>query len=242
MSRFAKHGGFAALACVLVGAAVLTHARAEPLPAPADQLKYQGIWALEGDHATIHTLSGGLPPFRPAAKAVYEAHLAARKAGKPDYDTAQKCLLPGLPRTMFYPQPFLLKVDPDQVSFLHEFMHIHRMVYIGDTLPSNDDLDQNWLGFSAGHWEKGDLVIQTRGFNDKTTIDTAGIPHSVDLMLTERLHLAAPDTLVETITVDDPKTFTAPWQTRVTYRRLPDATEFKEYVCTDKNPEAVAAK
>jgi hypothetical protein len=233
----------AALGFVLAAAAIpAPRAHAEPVAAPAERLRLQGIWQVVGDHSTIRTIDGRLPPFRPAAKARYEAALAARAAGKPTFDTAQKCLIPGLPRTMFYPQPFLLKVDPDQVSFLHEFMHLHRMVYIGDKLPSNDDLDQNWLGFSAGRWEKGDLIVQSRGFNDITTIDTAGIPHSTELLLTEKLHLADKDTLVETITIDDPKTFTAPWQTRVTYKRLPDTTEFKEYVCTDVNPEAVATK
>lgn len=233
----------AALGFVLAAsAAAPPRALAEPVPAPADQLRFQGIWKLVGDHSTIRTIDGKLPPFRPAAKARYEAALAARKAGHPTFDTAQKCLLPGLPRTMFYPQPFLLKVDPDQVSFLHELMHIHRMVYINDKLPSNDDLDQNWLGFSAGRWEKGDLIIQSRGFNDITTIDAAGIPHSTDLLLTEKLHLADKDTLEETFTIDDPKTFTAPWKTRATYKRMPDDTEFSEYVCTDVNPEAVAAK
>ena len=228
-----------AVSAATVGAA---RAHADPPAAPADQMRLQGIWKLVGDHSAIRTIDGRLPPFTPAAKARYEAAVAARRAGKPIGDTAQKCLPPGLPRTMFYPQPFLLKVDPDQVSFLHELMHLHRMVYIGDKLPSNDDLDQNWLGFSAGRWEKGDLIIQSRGFNDVTTIDTAGIPHSTELLLTEKLHLLDKDTLEETITIDDPKTFTAPWRTRVTYKRLPDDTEFGEYVCTDVNPEAVAAK
>ncbi|MEI9890616.1 MAG: hypothetical protein WDN45_08475 [Caulobacteraceae bacterium] len=243
MIKHSVRATLAALGFVLVAAALpAARASAEPVPAPADQLRYQGIWKLVGDHSTIKTIDGKLPPFKAEAKAKYEANLAARKAGHPDFDTGQKCLIPGLPRTMLYPNPFLLKVDPDQVSFIHELMHIHRMVYLGDKLPSNDDLDQNWLGFSAGHWDKGDLIVQTRGFNDITTIDAAGIPHSVDLLLGERLHLADKDTLVETFTIDDPKTFTAPWKTQVTYKRLPDDTEFAEYVCTDVNPEAVAAK
>jgi hypothetical protein len=241
MRPIMKHPLLAALAAlgfVLAAAPAL----ADPAPAPADQLRYQGIWKLTGEYATIKTIDGKLPPFKPAAKARYEANLAARKAGHPDFDTAQTCKLPGLPRALFTPLPFLLKIDPDQITFLHEYMHIHRMAYVGDTLPSNDDLDQNWLGFSAARWEHGDLIIQSRGFNDKTTIDSAGIPHSVDLMLTERLHLADKDTLEEIITVDDPKTFTAPWKIKVSFKRLPDDTEFGEYVCTDYNPEAVAAK
>ena len=228
----------AALGLILAAAPAV----ADPVAAPADQLRYQGIWKLVGEHSAVRTIDGKLPPFLPAAKARYEANLAARKAGHPAFDTAQTCKIPGLPRTMLYPQPFLLKVEPDQVSFLHELMHLHRMVYVGAKLPINDDLDQNWLGFSAGRWEKGDLIVQSRGFNDKTTIDTAGIPHSVDLMLTEKLHLVDKDTLEDTFTIDDPKTFTSTWQTKATFKRLPDDTEFSEYICTLANPEAVASK
>jgi hypothetical protein len=222
--------------------AMAARAKADPPAAPADQARFEGFWALAGgDHATIRTLDGKLPPLRPDALARYNDAVAARKAGRPIGDTAQKCLSPGLPRTMFYPQPFLLKVEPTQITFIHELMHMHRQVYLDEPLPANDDLDQNYLGFSVGHWDRGVLTIRSQGFNDITTLDTAGLPHSTDLKLTEELRLVKADTLEETIVIDDPKTYTAPWKTRVTYKRLPDDTEFKEYVCTLKNPEAIAS-
>jgi hypothetical protein len=247
MRRIIDRPALAALAAAGFALAALgvsaPRAHADPPAAPADQMRLQGFWALSGgDHSAIRTIDGKLPPMKPEAKARYDAAVAARRAGKPVGDTAQECLSPGLPRTMLYPQPFLLKVDPTQVSFIHELMHQHRLVYLNEPLPSNDDLDQDWLGFSVGHWDNGVLVIQTHGFNDQTTIDTAGIPHSTDLMLTEKLRLADKDTLEDTMTIDDPKTFTAPWQARVTFKRLPESTEFKEYVCTLYNPEKVAAK
>ncbi len=228
------------LLAVIAVAAITGVATAEPIPAPADQLRFQGIWKLAGgDHSTVKTTVGKLPPMRPEARARYDAAVAARKAGKPTGDTAETCLPPGLPRAIFYPQPFHLIVEPNQVTFLHEYMHLHRLVFIQDALPANDDLDQNWLGFSAGRWDKGALVVRSRGFNDKTTIDTAGIPHSTELMLTERLRLVDKDTLEDVITIDDPKTFTSPWQTKITFQRLPDDTEIGEYICTLTNPEAV---
>jgi hypothetical protein len=49
------------------------------------------------------------------------------------------------------------------------------------------------------------------------------------------------DTLEDVITIDDPKTYTKPWSTRVTYRRQP-GLRLKEYVCTDSNPEASRAR
>jgi hypothetical protein len=45
-------------------------------------------------------------------------------------------------------------------------------------------------------------------------------------------------TLEDVITVTDPETFTKPWQTRVIFKRLPADTWLKEFVCTDRNPDA----
>ncbi len=49
------------------------------------------MWKIEGDHSTLKTLDGKLPPLNKAAKAVYDAHVKARKAGDPSFDTIQTC-------------------------------------------------------------------------------------------------------------------------------------------------------
>ena len=116
-----------------------------------------------------------------------------------------------------------------------------RMVYLDLTLPKLADMDPNWMGLSAGHWEGDTLAVDSQGFNDLTTLDTAGLPHSTAMRVSERIRKLDADTLEDVITITDPMNYTKPWSTRVTYRRQP-GLRLKEYVCTDSNPEAQAQK
>ena len=200
---------------------------------------FAGIWLIEGDHSTIRTEEGRLPPMKPAARKRYDAAVAARKQGTPINDTLTRCLPHGLPRLMFAPFPIEILQEPKQLTMLHEAHHMPHLIYIGDTLPPNEELDGNYMGFSAAHWDGQTLVVDSGGFNDITTIDTAGVPHSEDLLLNERLRLIdGGERLEDVITVTDPKTFSQPWKTRITLRKQDSAYWLKEQVCTDKNPGA----
>ena len=200
---------------------------------------FAGSWLLNGDQSTIKAIDGKLPPMKPDARKRYDAAVAARKKGKSTGDTIAKCLPHGLPRLLFAPYPFEVLQEKKQLTFLHEAHHMPRLVYLGEALPALDTLDNNYMGFSAGNWEGDTLVIDSAGFNDITTIDTAGVPHSESLTLKERMRLIdGGQTLEDVITVTDPETFTKPWQTRVTFKRLPADYWLKEFVCTDRNPDA----
>ena len=221
------------LAVAAACAAVLSSA------AMADVPSFSGFWKVDGDYSTVRTTDGRLPPMKPEAKKRYDAAVAARKKGKPIGDTLSKCLPHGLPRLMFAPYPIEVIQDAKQVTFLHEAHHMPRLVYLGESLPPADKLDNNYMGFSVGNWDKDTLVIDTTGFNDITTIDTAGVPHSESLVLQERLRLTDNgQTMEDVITVTDPETFTKPWKTRVTFKRMPNDYWLKEQVCTDRNPDA----
>ena len=75
-------------------------------------------------------------------------------------------------------------------------------------------------------------MAETTGFNDKTWLDRAGLPHSDQLKVTERLTLGAGGkTLRITSTIDDPKTYTAPWSTSITFTKLP-GMDLTEMVCS----------
>ena len=198
-----------------------------------------GIWLVEGDFSTLKTSEGKLPPMKPEAQRKYTAALAARKAGKPAFDTLTRCLPHGLPRLMFAPYPIEVIQDAKQLTFLHEAHHMPRMVYVGDKLPANDDLDGNYMGFSAGRWEGDTLVIDSGGFNDLTTLDKAGLPHSDQMTLNERMRLIDGGARLEDlITINDAASYTKPWSVRVTFKRMPADYWLKEFVCTDKNPDA----
>jgi hypothetical protein len=228
---------------VLTGLAILggaTHrAAAQTIYNPPPGQNFEGVWLIQGDHSVIKTIEGKLPPMTREAAARYAAAIKARKAGKPDFDTIQTCKPHGFPRILFAAYPIEILQEPTQVTFIHEIHHMPRMVYLDLTLPKLDDMDPNWMGQSAGRWEGDTLAVETQGFNDLTTLDTAGLPHSTEMRVSERLRKLDADTLEDAITISDPKTYTKSWTTRVTYRRQP-GLRLKEYVCTDSNPEAQA--
>ena len=222
---------------VCVGLATLGVARAQAIYTPPPGQNFAGVWLIQDDHSTVKTLDGKLPPLTRAAAARYAAHIKARKDGKPAFDTTETCKPHGFPRILFASYPIEVLQEPRQVTFIHEVHHMPRMVYLDLTLPKLEDMDPNWMGQSAGRWEGDTLVVESLGFNDVTTLDAAGLPHSTEMRVTERIRKLDPDTLEDRITIDDPKTYTRPWTTRVTYRRQP-GLRLKEYVCTDSNPEA----
>ena len=210
------------------------------VPTFAADPSFSGFWKLEGDFATLKTIDGKIPPMNPEARKRYNASVALRKQGKPvPTDTVQKCWPHGLPRLLLAPYPIEVLQDAKQVTFLHEAHHMPRLVYLGEKLPALDTLDNNYMGFSVGNWDKDTLVIDTAGFNDITTLDKAGIPHSEALVLQERVRLTDNgQTLEDVITVTDPETFTKPWKARISFKKMPNDYWLKEMVCTDKNPDA----
>ncbi|HEV2703615.1 MAG TPA: hypothetical protein VGV09_18460 [Steroidobacteraceae bacterium] len=227
----------ALVVALVVTAADVACAQAIYMPPPGQNL--EGVWLLQGDHSVIRTVAGKLPPMTSSAATRYAAAVRARKAGRPDFDTIQTCKPHGFPRILFAAYPIEILQEPTQVTFIHEVHHMPRMVYLDMTLPKLDDMDPNWMGMSAGHWDGDTLVVESQGFNDLTTLDAAGLPHSTQLRVAERIRKLDADTIEDVITITDPNTYTKPWSTRVTYRRQP-GLRLKEYVCTYDNPEAKA--
>ena len=213
---------------------------AQPIYHPPPGQNFEGVWLIEGDHSRRQDRQGQAAAAEPGRRGQYAAHLKASKAGKPDFDTIQTCKPHGFPRILFAAYPIEVLQEPKQVTFIHEVHHMPRIVYLDLTLPKLEDIDPKWMGESAGHWEGDTLVVDSLGFNDSTTLDTAGLPHSTDMRVHERIRKLDADTLEDLITINDPKTYTAAWSTRVTYKRQP-GRRLKEYVCTYSNPEAHAA-
>ena len=222
-------------AATVAAGAGTAHAQAIYTPPPGQN--FEGVWLLQGDHSVIRTIDGRLPPMTAAAAARYAAAVKSRRAGKADFDTIQTCKPHGFPRILFAAYPIEVLQEPKQITFIHEIHHMPRMVYLDMNMPKLDDLDPNWMGVSVGHWEGDTLLVDSQGFNDLTTLDAAGLPHSSEMRVAERIRKLDADTLEDVITITDPKTFTRSWSTRVSYRRQP-GLRLKEYVCTDSNPEA----
>jgi hypothetical protein len=109
----------------------------------------------------------------------------------------------------------------------------------GRALPR--DPDPRWYGYSVGRWEDDNtLFVETIGMDERTWLDNAGNPHTADLKVEERYHRVNMDTMELTVTIDDPKIYTARWTPRnkLPLTRLPGNTDLMEMI---NNPSDILA-
>jgi hypothetical protein len=237
MTKMTLKATIAAGALALLGPILgASGASAQPFYKAPPAQDWDGVWLIQNAPETLKTVDGKLPPMTAEASKIYKEHLAARKAGKPTFDTIEACMPHGFPRILTANYPIEIFMEPKQVTFIHEVHHFPRLVFLDAQPVKTDDRDQNWMGFSTGHWEGDTLVVFTAGFNDKTVLDTAGLPHSTDMEVTEHLKKTDADTLEDLVTIHDPKMYSKDWSFKLDYRRQP-GRRLAEYVCTDKNPE-----
>ncbi|EIZ79479.1 hypothetical protein WSK_1941 [Novosphingobium sp. Rr 2-17] len=212
-------------------AAGATVATAHPVVAQ-EQPDLSGLWVVTGYAHAIKTSEGKSPPLLPAPAGIYAKRRASLAKGDISYDSvAARCTPPGMPRIMTIPYAFQIIQTPKRIAFLFEWNRLYRRVDLDGPSRAADDLQ--FTGRSSGHWDHGSLVIDTARI-DETLLDDAGMPHSRDLKMNEHFRLRQDGTLENRMQFDDPKTFRTPWETVVTYRRLPVGTRLTENICLDR--------
>ena len=133
---------------------------------------------------------------------------------------------------MLVGRPFEILQRPKTIYFIHELNRLPRRAYLDESLPT--DADPKYLGYSVARWEGDTLVIESAGFEDGTLLDAAGLPHSDALHLTERYQLDRGGKRLRAVfTIEDTRTFSAPWSFKAEYVKLP-GHELRENVCADK--------
>lgn len=201
-----------------------------------------GMWVLAKPIPSLRTLDGKAPPLKPEAAAVLQKRIADRKAGKAG-DVADLCLPVGTPRSLLVPGPLLLLQTARKVTFVHEFNHTLRSVYLNERRNPTKDIDPTFMGFSVGNWDGDTLVIETTDFRGATWLDQTGLPKSDNLKVTERIRTTGGgSTLEDVVTIDDPANYTAPWSTRVIFKRAPEGAQMKEDICALRLPMAANVK
>jgi hypothetical protein len=191
-----------------------------------------GVWQIAQDTPALLTVDGELPPLLPEAQVRYEQHQRARASGDTYIDRATWCAAVGVPRLLVANHPFEIMVDKRQVGFFFEWNRWVRLVDMSGT-PLEPYYPLS-LGTATGAWQDdGTLVINTKGLMQETIMDHAGLPHSDELVMTETLRLVDADTLENHIRFEDPLTFSAPWETTLTYKRQVGA-RLQEDVCLDR--------
>jgi hypothetical protein len=206
---------------------------------PAGPGSLSGIWTAPGYKGSartpprdrvFRTADGQWPPLLPAASAELEKRIAMSESGHPFTNTLMQCLPGGVPEMIFgSPYPVQIVESPGQVTLLYEMYNHFRIIRLNAKHAS--DPDPSFMGDSIGHWEGDTLVVDTIGLNDRTTVDEVGMPHSEDLHVIERYRRIDDSTLEILMTFDDPKTFSKPWDAKVTYKAGKAGYRMLEFIC-----------
>ncbi len=94
----------------------------------------------------------------------------------------------------------------------------------------------SWFGESVGHYENGELVVDTVGFveHQYSFVDNYRTPHTRDLHVVERWKIIDGGNTVEaTVTVEDPGAFNAPWSGRARWQKV--NRPMIESICAENN-------
>ena len=148
-------------------------------------------------------------------------------------DYTGSCFPFGLQRSINAPYPLQLMQDDKHVAFLFEINTWHHVVPIATEFPKAMAENPTWYGYSIGRWDGDSFVVETRGFNGFTRLDTVGHPHSDALHLTQTFRRIDRSRMAYTVTIDDRKTYTRTWTNERTFR-LHDGP-LLEYSCEENN-------
>jgi hypothetical protein len=126
-----------------------------------------------------------------------------------------------------------IEVREDQVVIRHEFMDLVRTVNLGAQKPP-DGYEPSLAGFSVGHFEGNELVIETTGF--KAGVLQAhtggGMLHTEQMQVSERLRLSDDGgQLIRDYVVTDPAYYPNPISGSQTWQRSTRALQ--EFNCVE---------
>ena len=202
-----------------------------PAPRTADgKPDLSGVWQVRQSSYLVYVTSDLKPDeIRPWAAALFKQ----REDNYRNDTDGINCLPPG-PKAGISGLALPMKIvqTPNLVVILYEYQTIYRQIFTdGRALP--DDPNPTWMGYTVGHWEGDTLVATTAGYNDRTTIDLGGHPHTEALRVTERFHRRDVGHIDLEVTLDDPKAYTRSWTLPIELVLRPDQ-ELIEYVCENE--------
>lgn len=180
-------------------------------------------------------MEGGLP-YTPWAKELRDQRFALRARDNPD----ARCLPMGFLQFHQQPQPRMMIQTEKLLLIEYEANYGIRHIYLdGRELPPQGEPQPWWYGYSVGHWEGDDLVVETNNLRGADAdspsdgwLDVNGSPHTREAKITERFRRPTFGHLQIDFTIEDPKAYTRPWTVRIDQRLLPDQ-ELIEFVCNE---------
>lgn len=226
MHKWTVIAGLPLIAAVLSSSGATTRVPAAAFSKP----DLSGVWAGPQEATTFDASEPPMQAWVRTAfsqiKPSYGPHAA------PDsQDPVLVCLPPGMPRILLMPFPIKIVQTSDEVIMLFEYDHFQRQIFLNrEEHPKN--LKPTYMGDSIGHWDNDTLVVDTIGLTDKSWLDQVGHPHSSGLHITERIRRVDHETLIDDLTFDDPKDYTARWTGQQVFKLRP-GWQLLEYICED---------
>ena len=204
---------------------------------PAPKRDFTGSWA-----GPLVAQKGDDPSLTPEGQKLFSINKPEAKfhvAGTNDA-FVRTCDPLGFPRNIIFEiRGLSFAAMPDRVVILNQYQQAWREVWTdGRELPKNvggttkDAPDPRYYGYSVGHWE-GDntFVVDTTGLDDKTWLNGAGYPHSIEAHVQERYTRPDHNDLQVSVTVDDPKLYMKPFVlATASFRWLP-SQQLEEQLC-----------
>ena len=252
LARFAVLLG--ALGAVTPSNAAAPSAAPQPVP-KIEGVNFSGTWEDPFPPEILRPPGTPTPPPEvppPPLKEPWLSELRARQKAQAEA-TARgetnlngggvRCIPGGFPGMMKAVFPIEVLQSPGQVTIIQEAFGQVRRIYLNEKQVAVEDAEPLFWGHSVGRWEGNTLIVNTIGL--KENVRMAGVPHSPNIRVDERIVVTSPDTWEDHITITDPEFLTAPWSWTYRYNRKKDY-RINEFVCEDnrlyEDPETGKAR
>jgi len=188
---------------------------------------------------------GRIPALTPAAQAAAQQRQQAQAARRrqlngveadwtTDRSNYDRCISTGVLNSItpkIYNSGSRIVQGPGWLAFQNEMIHETRVIPT-DGRKNASAAIKSWMGNSVGRWEGDVLVVETRNIKPEAAVN--GQPLSDEGVLIERFTLADANTLDYRMTINDPKTYVAPFTVRLPIPRE-ESYGYFEYGCHEGN-------
>jgi hypothetical protein len=173
------------------------------------------------------------PNLTPWAAAQMRAHNELVSKGQRAFSAMSRCWPGGPAQLLFNAEPLYFIQTGQEVWILWQRDHLVRRIYLNRAHSVNPKA--SWSGESVGHYENGELIVDTIGFAEHpySFVDNWRTPHTKDLHMVERFRMGNGGVLEATVTFEDPGAFKAPWSGIVRWAKLDGP--LLESVCAENN-------
>lgn len=207
---------------------------------------WSGAWQRVGSGSFDGVTPSGpteKPPLIPEYRERWLASLEAQKKTGASGNPVERCLPPGMPRSMIVLNPMEIIITPKTTYMLLTYlMEVRRIYTDGRKFP--ESVEPSFSGYSIGTWEDTDndgvydtLNVETRFLKGPRSYGPSGIPFHDDgkTVVNERISLdkSRPGTMANEITTSD-NALTEPWKIKRNYRLVKDHA-WEEFICVENN-------